>query len=62
MSGKPTLTRQMLRNHAVLFDLTPIRIVHVYSVWQKNFEKSHNNKIKYIRDVDKILEDDIFFN
>jgi len=59
MSGKSTLTKQLIENASKMFNPPPERIVYCYSVWQKQFLSIKN--CEFVLGLEKVL-DESFFN
>ena len=61
MSGKSTLTRQLLNNMKLLFEPAPTRVVYAYGVHQESFDK-FDTSVQLVHGIESILSDDDFFD
>jgi hypothetical protein len=61
MSGKTTLTRELIRRSNDYFSQKFDRVVYCYSVLQNDFQLIGGD-VEFIQGVDPILNDDSFFN
>jgi hypothetical protein len=56
-SGKTVLTRRLIKNYKLLTDITNIKVLWCYGVWQKLFNEPFDIKVKYLKGIP--TEDDL---